>query len=190
MADVLVLDGVTQTAPERAALALLAVDRVEPWGRAGAVPPWGDLRAPVADLLHLVDEVVAAPVVAAGARQGAALLTWEMLRPLRVGLFCALARPERVLRSLSREGVVPAVVVRARDHGPGPSASGIHPPSGTRVDLWLVTPKCAQHVAKYAWLQPFAVLEHSVELPVTVVAALTGVSQGNNVGNEQKRFAN
>ncbi len=47
-ADVIVIDGVAQTAPVPATLALLAVDADEPWGRAATVPPWGDLRAPVA----------------------------------------------------------------------------------------------------------------------------------------------
>src|SRR5262249_21767504 len=51
LADVLVLDGVAQTAPAPAALALLALDATAPWGRPAAVPPAGDLRAPRAALL-------------------------------------------------------------------------------------------------------------------------------------------
>jgi len=57
-ADVLVLDGVAQTAPARASLALLAVDAREPWGRAAALPPRGDLRAPCGVLLGACDAVV------------------------------------------------------------------------------------------------------------------------------------
>jgi tetraacyldisaccharide 4'-kinase len=57
-ADVLVLDGVAQTAPIRASLALLAVDPAEPWGRAAAPPPLGDLRAPRSALLRACDAVV------------------------------------------------------------------------------------------------------------------------------------
>lgn len=180
-ADALVLDGVTQTAPARARLALLAVDAAEPWGRAGAVPPWGDLRAPVPELLRVVDRVVAAPALMPGARLGDELLGWETLRPLRVGLVCALARPERVLRSLAGVGISPAAVVRARDHGPGAMAPGVRPPPGIRVDLWLATAKCVQHFAKSGKFQPIAVLEHSVELPVDSVAALTAVSEGNRL---------
>lgn len=56
--DVLVLDGVSQTRPVRATMALLAVDGTEPWGRAAALPPRGDLRAPIADLLRACDVVV------------------------------------------------------------------------------------------------------------------------------------
>ncbi|MGH7440647.1 MAG: tetraacyldisaccharide 4'-kinase [Polyangiaceae bacterium] len=191
-ADVLVLDGVTQTAPARAALALLAVDAAEPWGRAVAVPPWGDLRAPVPELLRSVDRVVAlgdgdvkgawsARVVTPGARLGHEILVWEALRPLRVGLVCALARPERVLRRLACQGVFPSVVLRTRDHGPGARAHGEGPPPGPRVDLWLATSKCAQHVAKFGFCRPLAVLEHSVELPADVVAALTAVGGGNTL---------
>jgi tetraacyldisaccharide 4'-kinase len=180
-ADALVLDGVTQTAPVRAALALLAVDAAEPWGSAGAVPPWGDLRAPVPELLRIVDRVVAAPALTPGARLGAELLGWETLRPLRVGLVCALARPERVLWSLAGVGIFPAALVRTRDHGPGPLAPGVRPPPGVRLDLWLATAKCAQHVAKSGKFRPIAVLEHSAELPVDLVAALTAVSEGNRL---------
>ena len=58
VADILVLDGVAQTSPVRAALALLAVDAREPWGRGGAVAPRGDLRAPKPILLRACDGVV------------------------------------------------------------------------------------------------------------------------------------
>jgi tetraacyldisaccharide 4'-kinase len=57
-ADVLVLDGVCQTVPTRASLALLAVDAAVPWGNAAALPPCGDLRAPVSTLLDACDAVV------------------------------------------------------------------------------------------------------------------------------------
>ncbi|HEY6463199.1 MAG TPA: tetraacyldisaccharide 4'-kinase, partial [Polyangiaceae bacterium] len=56
--DVVVLDGVLQTRPARAWLSLLSVDADEPWGRARAVPPCGDLRAPVHALLSATDQVV------------------------------------------------------------------------------------------------------------------------------------
>lgn len=57
-ADVVVLDGVSQTSPTRASLALLAVDAEEPWGRGQATPPRGDLRAPLPALAHACDIVV------------------------------------------------------------------------------------------------------------------------------------
>jgi tetraacyldisaccharide-1-P 4'-kinase len=57
-ADVVVFDGVAQTSPVRASLALLAVDANEPWGRAVASPPRGDLVAPRSSLLAACDAVV------------------------------------------------------------------------------------------------------------------------------------
>jgi tetraacyldisaccharide 4'-kinase len=58
LADVVVFDGVAQTQPRPAALALLAVDPSEPWGHAVAGPPRGDLVAPRAALLAACDAVV------------------------------------------------------------------------------------------------------------------------------------
>jgi tetraacyldisaccharide-1-P 4'-kinase len=57
-ADVLVLDGVAQLAPSRAALALLALDAVDPWGGRPCLPPVGRLRAPRSTLLAACDAVV------------------------------------------------------------------------------------------------------------------------------------
>jgi tetraacyldisaccharide-1-P 4'-kinase len=196
IADVLVLDGVTQTAPVRASLALLAVDPGEPWGRAGAVPPWGDLRAPVASMVDAVDRVVAvgdtgelegagrislAPAMSRGAFLGDKLLGWDDLRALRVGLLCALARPERVLRSLARRGLRPHIVLRAGDHGPLPASAQVAGRGGRSVDLWLATPKCALHASRLDLSTPLATLEHTVELPADVAGSLTAVVQGHNL---------
>jgi tetraacyldisaccharide 4'-kinase len=192
-ADVLVLDGVSQTSPARASLALLAVDAHEPWGRAGKMPPAGDLRAPRAALLHACDAVVplghaAAPldaacevwpaqVVATGARLGrngganGDLRSWDELRALRVGLFAALARPERVVRHLAAHGVRVAEFVRIRDHGPlGPSGARecLRAAKRAALDLWVASPKCALHALMYDGPRelgaPLATLEHSVVL--------------------------
>ena len=57
-ADVLILDGVAQTAPAPASLALLALDGAHPWGRAQALPPRGDLRASVGALVDACDALV------------------------------------------------------------------------------------------------------------------------------------
>jgi tetraacyldisaccharide 4'-kinase len=62
--DVLVLDGVGQTRPRRAALALLAVDAEDPWGRAGPRGVLAALRdgswpqAPAATLVSACDAIV------------------------------------------------------------------------------------------------------------------------------------
>ena len=122
--DVVVLDGVAQTAPVRASLALLAVDAFEPWGHARAMPPGGDLRAPKDALMAASDIVVSvgeggtAAAKSRGVWLGQTLCTWSEVASLRVGLICALARPDRVVRSLGKKGVVPSAVLCGPDHGP------------------------------------------------------------------------
>ncbi|HXN32393.1 MAG TPA: tetraacyldisaccharide 4'-kinase [Polyangiaceae bacterium] len=193
-ADVLVLDGVAQTSPVRATLALLAVDALEPWGRARSVAPCGDLRAPMAALLRACDGVVAigdcpragvdvesegafgawrASMSSSGARVGDTLRTWDDLGRMRLGLLCAIARPERVVRSLQRRGVAVRAVVRARDHGP--LAGSIFARAALAgalagIDLWLATPKCSLHFALSragvgnVLQAPFGTIEHTLVL--------------------------
>jgi tetraacyldisaccharide 4'-kinase len=172
VADVLVIDGVLQTAPSRATLSLLAVDVDEPWGRASAVPPRGDLRAPVAALLATADRVVrvgeGSPDVSClsrGARLGESLLSWDALRPLRVGLACALARPTRLLRSLARHGIVPVATAFARDHH-RLSPRLLRAP----VDVWLSSEKCAFHIPPRR--VPLATFEHEVVCARVLAEAL------------------
>jgi tetraacyldisaccharide 4'-kinase len=169
LAEVLVLDGVVQTAP-RADLALLAVDPAQPWGRAQALPPRGDLRAPVDALGRATDRVVAvgdgsadAPMVSRGVRwlEGhwrAAPVSWAELAGMRIGLLVALARPGRVLAALARRGVHPRVIVRAGDHGRQVPSSLSAP-----VDLWIASPKCVLH-APISRSAPLAVIEHDLAL--------------------------
>jgi tetraacyldisaccharide-1-P 4'-kinase len=202
-ADVVVLDGVAQIAPARAALALLAVQADEPWGRSGAAPPAGDRRAPVSCLLAACDAVVplgpegaalepsvARPVWPARLEsrgawvEGAGCLTWQALRSRRVGLFCALGRPERLLRALLRQGVTPRVVVRVRDHGPFDSAARARMEAARGVELWLATRKCALHlrrpgrgreVSALALGAPVARLDGSLVLGLPLCARLRAV---------------
>jgi tetraacyldisaccharide-1-P 4'-kinase len=172
-ADVLVLDGVLQTAPSRASLSLLAVDAEEPWGRAEAVPPRGDLRAPIASLLAATDLVVRvgegsldATVTSGGAHLGDTFYSWETLRPLRLGLACALARPRRLLRSLARHGITPVAAAFAGDHRSIAARAVGHP-----VDLWLATAKCARHMP--ATSTPLATLDHDVVCSPTLATRLS-----------------
>ncbi|HEY3822360.1 MAG TPA: tetraacyldisaccharide 4'-kinase [Polyangiaceae bacterium] len=171
-ADVLVLDGVLQTRPAPASLSLLAVDAEEPWGSAAAVPPRGDLRAPIAALLAAADVVVPvgqdspdATVSSAGAHLGGSFLAWEALRPLRLGLACALARPRRLMRSLARHGIRPVAVALAQDHH-SISPDAMRGP----VDLWLTTAKCALHIPPQR--VPLATLEYDVACSPTLAGRL------------------
>jgi tetraacyldisaccharide 4'-kinase len=176
-ARIVVLDGVAQTRPMRASLALLAVDAAEPWGRAQAVPPAGDLRAPRAALLAACDRVVTvgcdaaadARVVSRGAWLDGSLLPWRALAGLRLGLLSALARPDRIVRDLASHGIAlhghghghGHVIVRARDHGPFRAFDAFEAfeKSAMRVDLWLASPKCALHVE----------LERSAPAPLAIL---------------------
>ena len=122
-----------------------------------------------------------------------ALLTWDAMRSLRVGLVAALGRPERLVRWLGRRGVFPRVVLHGRNHGPfGSGARRAARGAGARgIDVWLATPKCALHAADarggLPGLTPL-VLEHAVALHPTLrnrlrdiaaAAALTG-EEGTN----------
>jgi tetraacyldisaccharide 4'-kinase len=202
VADVLVIDGVAQTAPVRAALALLAVDAAQPWGRRAALPPRGELRAPRALLVEACDAVVGvgevrdpadaaffevrgrnmwpARVESRGAWvDGGTLLTWEALRGARVGLLAALGRPERVLRGLQQRGVEPRALVRARDHGPfGPRArrDAAVAMREHAIDLWLATPKCVLHASRGLPGLPVAVLDHALVLPAGLRNRLRGLA--------------
>jgi tetraacyldisaccharide 4'-kinase len=174
-ADVLVVDGVAQTRPVRSSLALLAVDSLEPWGHARALPPHGDLRAPEKALLSACDAVVAiadadegvamddrcepsvgvawthAFTTSSGVRVGETLRSWDHLAGSRLGLLCALARPERVVRSLERRGIAVRAFVRAPDHGPLDGCFFLRlarAQDEAGIDLWVATPKCAAHIAR------------------------------------------
>jgi tetraacyldisaccharide-1-P 4'-kinase len=202
-ADVLILDGVAQTAPARASLALLAVDGAHPWGRTHALPPMGDLRAAVPTLVDACDALVpihdgvdgadpigdASPsdsrqVFPARAESRGAwdergvLQTWEALRSVRVGLLTALARPERVIASLARREIHPRVVLIGRDHGPIPAGAAVHEhdAQARRIDLWLATPKCALHAERAQLALPLATLDYSVVLPPRLCARLRGLA--------------
>ena len=171
-ADVVVLDGVLQTSPRRAWLSWLAVDAERPWGNARAVPPVGDLRAPVEALLEASDRVVHVGdassdvvVVARGAWTADGLLGWDELRRLRVGLACALARPDRLVRFLQRRGITPVAHVCAADHRAIPVRALSRP-----VDLWLASPKCALHVPPTG--APLGTLDHDLVLAPALASRL------------------
>jgi tetraacyldisaccharide 4'-kinase len=187
-ARVLVVDGVAQTSPRRASLALLAVDAVEPWGRARAVPPAGDLRAPREALLAACDRIVAigegedadARVVSRGAWQGGTLRSWGSLASARWGLLAALSRSDRVVSALARRGISLKSVVCVRDHGPfdrralQACSRATRALGEARVDGWLVTPKCALHLP--AGFPPaVATLDYSLVASGTLQAHLEGI---------------
>lgn len=175
--DALVIDGPLQLAPVRSSLALLALDAKSPWG-SDALPPAGDLRAPRKALLAAADQVVEVDATPAGAwLDGRSVPLADLAASrsgLRLGLFTALARPDRLERALFAAGVAPEVVVRAPDHGPvTPSVARRLDRAG--VDLWLATGKCALHLEALheagAELR-VAILDGQLALPPRILLAL------------------
>lgn len=197
--DAVVIDGPLQLTPVRSSLSLLAVDAAVPWG-AGHVAPAGDLRAPRSALLAHADLVVpvdAAPRAvflegaygaygaggaggadgadgargAGGAREVTLAALASSLAHERVGLFTALARPERLVRALADAGVRPHQVVHSPDHGPSsPRLRRLL--VDLPVDRWLATAKCATHLEAVDLRGRLAILDGSVVLPPAVTLAL------------------
>jgi tetraacyldisaccharide 4'-kinase len=156
-ASAIVVDGPLRVRATRA-IAVLAVDRDHPWSR-GQVVPAGDLRARPADLLAAADHVVSVD---------ASSFELPTLERTRVGLFTAVARPDRIARALAAKGVELAARIEAPDHGPAPPRSRFG-----AADLWIATPKCALHLEARG--VPHVVLEPKVALPRELARAL-GVS--------------
>lgn len=172
-ARVIVIDGPLQLAPAKASLALLAVDAESPWG-AGALPPAGDLRAPREALLEAADRLVEVGATPAGARLDGRTVALGDLAELarkgaRIGLFTAMARPARLLRSLAGAGVPPAIVVQAPDHGPLTPAVAR---ALSSADLWLATAKCALHLEGLEPAVRVAILDGRIELPPALAGDL------------------
>jgi tetraacyldisaccharide 4'-kinase len=170
---VLVLDGplrVRGRSRERS-VSLLALDANRPWG-SGRLPPAGDLRAPRERLLAEADHVVPVDATPTGVEwPSGARARIASLRNMRLGLFTAIARPDRLVRALEAAGVRPQEVVSAADHGP------VTPRIGSRllrapVDAWVATAKCALHLEALPLDVPVGVLDgDSPRLPSMVASA-------------------
>ena len=184
-ARVVVLDGPLRTRPAVPDLALLAVDPQSPWG-AGLVLPAGDLRAPPEALLAAADhrvDVAADPTSATlvTAREVGTTLPLASFAARvrseggRLGLFTALARPDRLARALGRAGVVPDEVVRVGDHGPldaDARARLARAAEDRNVTTWLASSKCSEHLRALAeaGALTLAVLDDPFVLPLPVAA--------------------
>lgn len=171
--DLVLVDGVLQSRPERLACSLLVLDEHEPWG-SGRCPPAGDLRAAPGELLARADAVVMPRGSLLGARtdQGE-LLSVAALRGRRLGLLLAIARPERVLRQLRAEGVEPEVVELRADHG------RFSEPRPSGVEAWLTTPKCATKLGSRHGGAPVWVLERELLVPAALLGLVLGSSEAN-----------
>jgi len=173
----LVLDGILQTRPRRLARSILLLDADRPWGNEKC-PPQGDLRAPREALLGAADVAlfVRDALTPASSRQdivakldgiaGGEKTLAELART-KVGLVLAVARPERVLRALSRRGLHPSMILALADHDHPRwaelerSIKGARP----RIEAWLTTAKCATKLPGVLAGAPVFVLAHELELP-------------------------
>ena len=176
--DAVVLDGPLQLAPVRSSLSILSLDAAAPWG-SGMGPPAGDLRASREALLARADHVVHVDATPRSVRLGASARTIELASfassssGMRLGLFTALARPDRLLRALELAGVRVREIVRAPDHGPlSPDLVRRLDDAEGRVDLWLATSKCAVHLEVRALGERLAILDGSLALPHAAALAL------------------
>jgi tetraacyldisaccharide 4'-kinase len=195
--EVLVLDGPLgiRGRSRSRTLSLLAVDANRPWG-SGRLPPAGDLRAMREVLLAQADHVVpvdAAPVEvhwqdgdpvpsrSEKTDDSVPALSWgrsatapiASLRGATLGLFTAIARPDRLVRALAAAGIRPREIVSVADHGPRTSVGARL--RQARVDAWVGTPKCSLHLAGVSLGVPFGILEGDVPLAPRLVQALAGL---------------
>lgn len=193
LAPLVVSDSLLQTTPERLALSVLVLDAEWPWG-AGLCPPLGDLRGSRASLLAAADVVVRVraegapsllpPLDAAscpmfdvtsalagsvdphGRPHGLSSLTGT-----RLGVVLAIARPDRVIRSLAVHGIVPVETHLFRDHAV-PRRRLFRAGRSARPDIWLTTPKCAAKMGRTYEGAPLLVLQERLTLPEPLLDAV------------------
>lgn len=169
--DVIVLDGPLRIRGHASTLSLLAVDATRPWG-SGRLPPSGDLRATRELLLATADHVVSVDATPSHVRWPGKVDEEPLssLRGVRVGLFTAIARPDRLVRGLLAQGVRPLEIVSVNDHGPARGAR-----FDQRVDVWVATEKCALHLSQAPLRAPLLVLPDRLALPLPVRSALANL---------------
>jgi tetraacyldisaccharide 4'-kinase len=187
--DVVIVDGLLQTSPERLDLAILSLSGPRPWG-AGRSPPSGDLRASPRRLTSLVDMTVHAlsassDACAGGAERAPSRVVGALricdgfrvepraLGRKRVGLILGIGHPERLVRALQDRGVFPARVIRLADHA-GWRTFQRHErlARAEPVDFWLTTAKCATKLGSSYGGRQLWVVESTLELPIALRARL------------------
>jgi tetraacyldisaccharide 4'-kinase len=179
-APTVIVDALLQTRPRRLGCSILVVDGERPWG-SGACPPAGDLRARREALLAAADVVLAlrpsgpaaalepgwltatSEIIGATAPDGRAV----ELPGRTLGVVLAIARPERVLRSLAALGITPSAQRLFVDH-----ARPVPARRRARVDAWLTTAKCATKLGAAFEGAPVWTLRHAIRLPNELIRAI------------------
>jgi tetraacyldisaccharide-1-P 4'-kinase len=109
----------------------------------------------------------------------------ETRRPLSsiaemsVGLFTAIARPNRLVNALRRAGVRVVRVVSIADHGPMSARVRSRLTEAVGLDAWIATEKCAlrlDDVRGRSLSVPLGILVSDLTLPPDVHAALLALS--------------
>jgi tetraacyldisaccharide 4'-kinase len=184
-ADVVVVDGLLQTAPERLGLSILVLDGNKPWG-SGACPPLGDLRARRDRLLKAADVLLVERSLDAVADVALPHLRWTFERKLTwverpdgtrlpvhelqgkpLGLLTTIARPERLEQRLAGAGITIASRRAGADHGALKERR--RPLGESPIEAWLTTAKCRQRLGQVFENIPVWVLHEEVLLPEQLV---------------------
>ncbi len=173
--DAIVLDGpiAIRGRARHRSLSLLSVDANRPWG-SGRLPPAGDLRASREVLLGHADHVVSVDATPAAVRwPSGGSVPLASLHRASVGLFTAIARPDRLVRALAAVGIRPREVVSVSDHGsPGAGRVGAQL-RRAKVDAWVGTAKCVLHLDAVSVGVPVGILEAGdLPLPAAVLRSL------------------
>jgi tetraacyldisaccharide 4'-kinase len=186
--NIIVVDSLLQTAPQRLALSVLVADGRRPWG-SGACPPLGDLRARRDRLLRAADVLLVngrsseLEELAIPSRRWPFERTLEEARtpdgrsvPLDAlagrsfGLLTTLARPDRLEARLTAAGV------RLGERRFGPDHGRLVPrarrPAGPDIEAWLTTAKCATKLEQAFENIPVWVLRERVDLPPELLELL------------------
>lgn len=183
----LFVDGLLQTAPTRLFRSILVLDATAPWG-SGACPPAGDLRAPVSALVAAADHVAVLDCTGAPARPASPLpltgvrvpssiggaftargdrVPLSSLGAMRCGVLLTVARPHRVLATLTGAGIQPSHVVSLADHAL-PTSRVMDRAAQVSVDAWLTTARCATKLPAAIGGAPVLALDHRLDVSALV----------------------
>jgi len=188
----LIVDGLLQAAPRRLDDAVLVLDGASPFG-AGFCPPLGDLRAPAPALLEAADHVVAlggacSPALPSSAVPLASSIDGALdasgcrhdltsLLDRRVGLLVAIARPDRLITALGREGVRPCAALCLADHARFDPET-LDRARSLGLDAWLTTARCATKLPPRLGSAPVLALDHRVDVGPLLARLFRGSREG------------
>jgi tetraacyldisaccharide 4'-kinase len=182
-ASFIVVDGLLQARPARIARSILLLDGARP-SQVHYCPPAGDGRAPLSALMRAADMAVvvrdeleddgagrAGPPDAVfrldqALRPDGKLVPLAHLAGAKIGLLLAVARPDRILGTLARRGIQPALTIAFPDHHKPTQAELNRATARTtqRIDAWLTTGKCATKLPEVLAGAPVLVLDPTLRL--------------------------